>query len=181
MSAANVCNEKGLISGRLLDTAAFPLASYFQNPATANLNMATNDIVNGGDCAITTLSHAAGGLNAVFLQQPLVAIDTIGLGFQNLLANPGRIESDHSMQLEVATAGTGGELLVGGAAAGSLVGSAGFISLGDTQGRTSGAAAGTITMAKNLVGAAVVANYLPITLNGVPYWIPLIASDPQTT
>lgn len=49
--------------------------------------------------------------------------------------------------------------------------------------RTAGAAAGTFTLGKNAAGAVGVATYLPIAVGNPPvnYWIPVLATDPQTT
>jgi len=60
---------------------------------------------------------------------------------------------------------------------------AGYINItADASARqTAGAAAGTFTLQKNLVGAINVTNYLQISVAGVPYWIPLVPSNPQTT
>jgi hypothetical protein len=47
--------------------------------------------------------------------------------------------------------------------------------------RTAGAAGGSFTVAKNAAGAVDIAAYLPISVGGVNYWVPLCPTDPQTT
>ena len=69
-----------------------------------------------------------------------------------------------------------------GAAAGALNSVAGQVALGDANTRTAGgAAAGTFVLQKQVVGAINITRYLPISVGGVDYWIPLAAVDPQVS
>lgn len=198
MSVANILGANGLVAGRMLDTSSAPLSLYAGNPATANQDMASFDINACGDCAVASISHAAGGINVIGVQNSLEMADVRFIAFQG--PTQGRVSmnaandlavgnvnaaevvvegASESVKVNVAASGAAGEFLVGGTSAGSLAGAAGYISMGDTALRSSGAQGGTFTFAKNLAAASVINDYLAITVNGVPYWIPLCAVDPQ--
>jgi hypothetical protein len=68
-----------------------------------------------------------------------------------------------------------------GAAAGALNSVAGEVALGDANARNAGAAGGTFVLQKNTAGAINITAYLPISVGGVDYWIPLAAVDPQVS
>ena len=180
MSVANILAANGKISETLYDTSVMPFSGKMNNPATSALNMANFGINNGGTIQTTSLTHPSGGLNAIFIDAPLELLDTRAINFTTTTTN-GTITADGSVEIQVNTSTAGGELLVGGTAAGGLVGAAGKIAIGDATSRTDGAGAGTFTLQKNTAGAVAVQRYLPINVGGVNYWIPLCASDPETT
>jgi hypothetical protein len=105
------------------------------------------------------------------------------VSFQNAaLQGVKSISGGDAAGLPITATGAGGIDLV--ASAGNVaIASAATVALTGvgTAIRTGGAAAGTFTVAKNTAGAVAVAAYLPISVGGVNYWIPLCPTDPQTT